>query len=150
MDGEYHSIVPRFAGGPSCWLPSPDQLRTPEPFGGDPCGAPLADVDVGPNGRAVFYWTYLENGANQPMFDLRRPIGQGQFLGAFPSGGAGGGTSTCTDGAAVWSFSTDGGEKYVYRADGKPFGAGRANRPERLPSPRLGPRHGLLSRGGDR
>ncbi len=130
VDGEYHSIVPQFAGGPSCWLPTPQQTRTPEPFGGDPCGAPLADLDVGPNGHAVFYWTYLENGSNQAMFDLHEPIGHAQFLRAFPSGGAGGGTCTCTDGTNVWSFSTDGGEKYVYRADGKPFGTGRANRPD--------------------
>ena len=51
--------------------------------------APLAALDVGLNGHAVFYWSYLENGTNQPMFDLHRPIGYGQFLGAFPSGGAG-------------------------------------------------------------
>ncbi len=128
VDGEYHSIVPRFAGGPSCWLPSPQQWDRPEPFGGDPCGSPLADVDVAPGGIAVFYWNYLENGLNQPMFDLNKPVGIGQFLRAFDSGGAGGGTSTCTDGQSVWSFSTDGGPKYVYRADGKPFGTGRANR----------------------
>ncbi len=128
VDGEYHSVVPRFVGGPSCWLPTPDQEDQPEPFGGDPCGAPLADVDVGPNGVAVFYWGYLENGLNQPMFDLNKPIGYEQFLRAFGSGGAGGGSCTCTDGQHVWSFSTDGGPKYVYRADGKPFGTGRANR----------------------
>ena len=29
---------------------------------------------------AVFYWAYLENGLNQPMFDLNKPIGYGQFL----------------------------------------------------------------------
>lgn len=128
VDGEYHTIVPRFAGGPSGWLPTPEQWEQPEPFGGDPCGAPLGDVDVGLNGVAVFYWVYLENGLNQPLFDLHRPIGYEQFLRAFNSGGAGGGTSTCTDGESVWSFSTDGGPKYVYRADGKPFGTGRANR----------------------
>ena len=89
VDGEYHSVAPRFAGGPSCWLPAPQQVKTPEPFGGDPCGAPLAALDVGLNGHAVFYWNYLENGTNQPMFDLHRPIGYGQFLSAFPSGGGG-------------------------------------------------------------
>ena len=39
VDGEYHSIAPRFAGGPSCWLPAPQQVKTLEPFGGDPCSA---------------------------------------------------------------------------------------------------------------
>ncbi len=128
MDGEYHAITPQFVAGASSWMPSREQWQTPEPFGGDPCGAPLGDVDVGPNGVGVFYYVYLENGTNSPMFDLKKPVGMGQFLCAFNSGGAGGGTSTCTDGQTVWSFSTDGGAKYVYRADGKPFGSGRANR----------------------
>jgi hypothetical protein len=128
VDDEYHSVTPKFTGGPSCWLPTPEQWDKPEPFGGDPCGAPLADIDVGLNGVAVFYWVYLENGLNQPLFDLNKPIGYQQFLRAFNSGGAGGGPCTCTDGETVWSFSTDGGPKYVYRADGKPFGSGRANR----------------------
>lgn len=128
VDGEYHSVTPRFVGGPSCWLPSREQWATPEPFGGDPCGAPLADIDVAPGGTSVFYWQYLENGLNLPMFDLTRPVGLGQFLRAFGSGGAGGGSSVCTDGQSVWAFSTDGGPKYVYRADGQPFGTGRANR----------------------
>ncbi len=128
VDGEYHAITPQFVAGASSWMPSREQWQTPEPFGGDPCGAPLGDVDVGANGAAVFYYVYLENGTNNPQFDLKKPAGLGQFVRAYPSGGAGGGTSTCTDGQSVWSFSTDGGAKYVYRADGKPFGDGRANR----------------------
>ncbi|HEY3323478.1 MAG TPA: hypothetical protein VGP72_23695 [Planctomycetota bacterium] len=128
VDSEYHAITPQFVGGASSWMPSREQWNVPEPFGGDPCGAPLGDVDVGPNGIAVFYYVYLENGTNNPLMDLKKPTGMGQFLRAFNSGGAGGGTSTCTDGETIWSFSTDGGKKYVYRADGKPFGTGRANR----------------------
>jgi len=128
VDGEYHAVTPQFVAGASCWMPDRRQWRVPEPFGGDPCEAPLGDVDVSENGIGVFYYTYLENGTNNPMFDLNRPVGLGQFLRSFPSGGAGGGTSTCTDGETVWSFSTDGGPKYVYRADGKPFGTGRAQR----------------------
>lgn len=129
IDGEWHSVTPRFLTGASSWLPSPEQTDRPEPFGGDPCGAPLADVAVGPNGIAVFYYTYLENGLNTPMFDLNKPVGYEQFLRAFNSGGAGGGASTATDGETVWSFSTDGGPKYVYRADGKSFGTSHgANR----------------------
>jgi hypothetical protein len=34
VDGGYHSVVPRFAGGPSSWLPTPEQWDRPEPFGG--------------------------------------------------------------------------------------------------------------------
>lgn len=128
VDGEFHSVTPRFVGGASSWQPAPEQWNKPEPFGGDPCGSPFADVDVGANGVAVFYYQYLENGRNNPLMDLKQPIGYEQCLRSFPSGGAGGGSSTCTDGETVWSFSTDGGPKYVYRADGKPFGSGRAQR----------------------
>ncbi|MEI7832323.1 MAG: hypothetical protein WCJ56_03890 [bacterium] len=129
VDGEYHAIVPRFVGGPSSFLPTSDQWNKAEPFGGDPCGAPMSDIDVGPNGVGIFYYSYLENGLNNPMIDLKKPgVGIEQFVRAFGSGGAGGGTSTCTDGETVWSFSTDGGPKYVYRADGKSFGTGHAQR----------------------
>lgn len=129
VDGAWHAITPKFAGGASPWLPSPDDWRKPAPFGGDPVGAPMQDVAVGPNGVAVFYYQYLENGLNLPMFDLNKPVGYDQFLRAFNSGGAGGGTCVATDGESVWAFSTDGGPKYVYRADGKSFGVSHgANR----------------------
>ncbi len=122
VDGEMHAITPRFAGGASPWLPSPDRWELPVPFGGDPVNAPLQDVAVGPNGVAVFYYQYLENGTNCPMFDLNKPIGYEQFVRAFASGGAGGGPVAATDGEMVWAFSTDGGPRFVYRADQKSFG----------------------------
>lgn len=122
VDGEMHAITPCFAGGASPWLPSPDRWELPVPFGGDPVNAPLQDVAVGPNGVAVFYYQYLENGTNCPMFDLNKPVGYEQFLKAFSSGGAGGGPAVATDGETVWAFSTDGGPKFVYRADQKSFG----------------------------
>ncbi len=122
VDGEFHSITPRFAGGASPWLPAPADWQKGEPFGGDPVGAPLGDVAVGPNGVAVFYYTYLENGLNNPLIDLKKPLGPDQFVRAFNSGGAGGGPCAATDGETVWAYSTDGGPKYVYRADGKSFG----------------------------
>ena len=129
VDHEYHAVIPQYAGGASSWLPNRQEVKLAEGFGGDPCGSPFGDLDVGPNGVAVFYWTYLENGINNPMLDLNKPAGRTQILRGFGSGGAGGGDSTCTDGVTVWSFSTDGGKKYVYRADGQPFGDGRgANR----------------------
>ena len=128
VDGEYHSVTPRFAGGASAFMPGLDQAQKPEPFGGDPCGQPLGDVDVGPNGLAVFYYVYLENGLNNPIIDLKKPLGPGQFVRAFGSGGAAGGSATATDGETVWSFSTDGGPKFVYRADAKPFGTGAGQR----------------------
>lgn len=129
VDGQWHAVTPKFSGGASPWLPLPDDWRKPEPFGGDPVGAPLQDVAVGPSGVAVFYYQYLENGLNLPMFDLNKPVGYDQFLRAFNSGGAGGGTCVATDGESVWAFSTDGGPKYVYRADGQSFGVSHgANR----------------------
>ncbi len=131
VDQEWHSVTPKFAGGASAWLPSREQWQKPEPFGGDPVGSPLRDVAVGPNGVAVFYYQYLENGLNTPLIDLNKPVGYDQFVRAFGSGGAAGGTSVTTDGESVWAFSTDGGPKFVYRADGKSFGtshgANRAN-----------------------
>lgn len=130
VDQEWHSITPRFAGGASAWQPAPADWQKPEPFGGDPVGSPLSDVAVGTNGVAVFYYQYLENGQNCPMIDLKKPIGYDQFIRAFNSGGAGGGPCATTDGETVWAFSTDGGPKYVYRANGKSFGhAEGANRP---------------------
>jgi hypothetical protein len=60
VDGQWHAITPKFAGGASPWLPSPDDWQKPEPFGGDPVGAPMQDVAVGLNGVAVFYYQYLE------------------------------------------------------------------------------------------
>ena len=129
VDGEYHSITPKFAGGASPWLPSPEDWQKPEPFGGDPVGSPMRDVAVGPNGIAVWYYQYLENGTNLPMIDLNKPLGPDQFIRSFNSGGAGGGPCVATDGFSVWAFSTDGGPKYVYRADGKSFGVSHgANR----------------------
>ncbi len=122
VDGEYHSITPHFVTGVSDWLPTPAQWKTPEPFGGDPVGAPLGAVAVGPNGVGVFYYVYLENGLNCPMIDLNKPVNHEQVIKAFPSGGAAGGTSVATDGQTIWAYSTDGGPKFVYRADQKPFG----------------------------
>ena len=134
VDGEWHSIVPRFVTGASAWMPSPEDAMTREPFGGDPCNAPLGDVAIGASGVAVWHYVYLENGLGCPMIDLKKPAGFGQFLRSFPTGGAAGGTSVATDGETVWGFSTDGGPKFVYRADGKPFGASpTANRRNSYP-----------------
>ena len=146
VDGEYHTVVPKFVTGASSFQP-PDELK-PEPFHGDPVGSPMGDVAVSPGGVAVFYYQYLENGKNNPMIDLNKPVGYDQFVQSFGSGGAAGGTSTTTDGTTVWSFSTDGGQKFVYRADGKRFGAGKGNSRAGplLPPRRLGHSHGQLGR----
>ncbi len=129
VDGQFHSVTPRFVTGASSWLPAPEAAaHAPLPFGGDPCDAPLTSVAVGPNGHAVFYYGYLENDRNNPVFDLNQPIGPAQFLRSYPSGGAAGGDVTATDGAIVWSLAHEGCPDAVYRADGLPFGTGRAHR----------------------
>jgi len=128
VDGEWHAITPHYAAGASPWLPSPEtpeHWKVPIPFHGDPVGSPFRDVDATSNGIAAFYYQYLENGKNCPMFDLRKPLDPEQFLRAFNSGGAGGGDCVATDGETVWACSTDGGPKFVYRADGRSFGDGQ-------------------------
>ena len=125
LDDEWHAITPKYAGAISGWWPRVDapldQMKAP--FGGDPVSSPFGDVAVAPNGIAVFYYQYLENGLNLPMVDLKKPgVSPEQFIQSFRSGGAAGGTSVATDGEMVWASSTDGGPKFVYRADGKSFG----------------------------
>ncbi|MGD0898128.1 MAG: hypothetical protein ABR915_09860, partial [Thermoguttaceae bacterium] len=132
VDGEYHSIVPQFVTGISPWVPRPEQWKDPARlYAADPASGPshIMDVDVGTNSVAVFYYGYLEIIANNVQVDLKKPIGYEQLLRTYDSGGAGGGPCTCTDGESIWGFSTDGGLKFIYRADGKPFGDGAgANR----------------------
>ena len=124
IDNEWHSVVPKYAGAADAWAPALNDDRRPFPVTGDPCGAPLGDVDIAPGGIGVVYFVYLENAANNYRTDFNKPIGAGQIIQGFGSGSAAGGTSTCTDGKVVWSFSTDGGPKFVYRADARPFGTG--------------------------
>lgn len=125
IDDKYHAVVPKFAGAISGWWPrvtDPIEKLKP-PFGGDPVNSPFGAIAVGPNGVAVFYYTYLENGLNNPMIDLKIPgVVPEQFLRSFRSGGAAGGNSVTTDGKTVWAYSVDVGGPIVYRADGKPFG----------------------------
>ena len=124
VDNEYHAITARYAVGLSEYFPKPD---TPElwkigiPFLGDPCGCPLTDVYVAENGVASFYYMYLENGWQTPMFDLNKPVGPGQFIRSFPSGGAGGGPLVCTDGETSWAVSGDSCH-CIYRSDTQRFG----------------------------
>lgn len=125
VDGAYHSIVPRYLTEASSFQPPTTPWNTPEPFGGDPVGSPLQDVAVGANGVAVMYYGYLENGSNNAMVDLKKPLNNAAFVCAYGSGGAAGGTSTATDGETVWSLCAEGGPRYVYRADGKSFGTGK-------------------------
>ena len=114
IDGEFHSVTPKYLSAASSWASTAAQDEKPLPFGGDPCGAPLTDVKVGPNGIAVFYYQYLENGLNNPRIDLNKPIGFDQFVEAFPSGGAGGGSCTATDGRSPFGATAPTADRNMF------------------------------------
>lgn len=136
VDGEYHTIVPQFLGGGSSWLPTPEQDMQREPFGGDPCNSPLRAVAVGPKGVGTFYWQYMENGTNSPLIDFNKPIGVGQVLAAYNSGGAAGGIATATDGVTIWDCCSNSDTLFIHRADEKPFGTQRARGRQKIYLPR--------------
>lgn len=104
-------------------MPSLAQENKPILVRGDPCGRAPSDVDVGPNGMAVFYHTYLENAENNFRVNLNKPINYEQVERGYGSGAAGGGCCTATDGVTIWSHS-DNGPEFLYRADGEKWGTG--------------------------
>lgn len=78
VDDEYHAVTPQYVAAASAWAPAPLRGTGKEPrlpYGGDPVGQPMSDIAVGSNGVAVFYYEYLENGTNNPMIDLKKPMG---------------------------------------------------------------------------
>jgi hypothetical protein len=128
IDGQYHAIVPRLVSMGGSWGQSPAEDALPGKVEGDPVGSPLGDVDIAANGLGAVTFEYLENARNFFLTDFTKPPGYGQIVTGFDSGEFAGATSTCTDGKAIWSFSDDGGPKFIGRADGKPFGHQKANR----------------------
>lgn len=128
IDGQYHAIIPKLAATGGSWGQAPGEDSLPNKVDGDPVGSPLADVDVAAGGRGVVAFQYLENGKNYFLTDFTKPPGYGQIMAGHDSGEFAGATSTCTDGDAIWSFSADGGTKFIGRADGKPFGHQKTNR----------------------
>ena len=128
IDGQYHAIVPKLAATGGSWGQSPGEDTLPGLVEGDPVDSPLGDVDVAPGGIGTVAFQYLENGRNFFRVDFNRPPSYGQILAGYESGEFAGATSTCTDGNAAWSYSDDGGVKYIGRADGQPFGHQRAGR----------------------
>jgi hypothetical protein len=136
-DGQPHTLRAKLHGSPFALAPKPGAGETGPFIWGDPIGTGMGDVDVGPDGIAVFYWQFLENGNNPYRVDLTQPLGHGQLLGGFGSGGTGGGDYVATDGETVWALApTDKlvGQTtsphlflyrpFLYRADQKPFGSG--------------------------
>jgi hypothetical protein len=128
IDGQYHAVIPKLAATGGSWGQSPQQDALPGKVEGDPVDSPLGDVDVATGGLGAVTFQYLENGKNFFLTDFNKPIGYAQIVAGFDSGEFAGATSTCTDGMNIWSFSDDGGVKYVGRADGQPFGHQRAGR----------------------
>jgi hypothetical protein len=128
IDGQYHAVIPKLAATAGSWAEEPDEDALPQKIVGDPVDAPLRDVDVAGNGIGAVAFEYLENGRNYFLTDFNKPIGYGQIITGYESGLFAGASSTCTDGRAIWSFSVDGGPKFIGRADGHPFGHQHANR----------------------
>jgi hypothetical protein len=128
IDGQYHAVVPKLAATGCSWGQSPNEDTQPGKIEGDPVDAPLSDVDVAPNGKGVLAFEYLENGRNYFLTDFTKPVGYGQIVTGYDSGVFAGATSACSDGAASWCFSTDGGTPFIARADGQPFGHQKTGR----------------------
>ena len=118
VDGEYHSITPRYVTSASAWRSLPGESKEPV-IVGDPVNSPIGDVDVGAGGTAVFCYQYLENARNFYMADLNKAIGYDQATPGYPSGGAAGGRAVATDGVTAWCSESEG---FVFRTDGKRFG----------------------------
>jgi hypothetical protein len=145
-DGKEHTLRAKLNGSPFALAPKPGVGETGPFICGDPIGQGMGDVDVGPDGIAIFYWKFLENGLNPYRVDLTKPLGPGQLLGGFGSGGTGGGDYVATDGKTVWAVAPPdnliaflGPEfqelsfylPFLYRADQKPFGSGAGNAPRK-------------------
>ena len=118
VDGEYHSVVPRYITSAEPWRSEPGGNKAPVVVG-DPCNSPLGDVDIGVNGTGVFCYQYLENSRNFYMADFKRPINYDQATPGYGSGGAAGGRCVATDGISAWCCENEG---FVFRTDGKQFG----------------------------
>lgn len=118
VDGEYHSVVPRYLTSAEAWRALPGENKVPVVVG-DPVNSPMGDVDVASNGIGVFCYTYLENSRNYYVADFKKPINYDQVSASYGSGGAAGGDSVATDGLTSWCRDNEG---FIFRTDGKAFG----------------------------
>jgi hypothetical protein len=143
-DGKPHTLRTKLNGSPFALAPKPGVGETGPFIWGDPIATGMGDVDVGPDGVALLYWKFLENGSNPYRVDLTKQLGPGQLLGGFGAGGTGGGDYVATDGETVWALApTDKlvGQTgtsdlflywpFLYRADQKPFGSGACAAPRK-------------------
>jgi hypothetical protein len=69
LDGEYHSITPRYVTSASAWRALSGASKTPIVVG-DPVNSPIGDVDVSASGSAAFCYQHLENARNFFTADL--------------------------------------------------------------------------------
>jgi hypothetical protein len=128
VDSKPHAIVAEFAAAALPFSPTPAEVAAnPTKFYfhviGDPVGSSMGAVTVdSASSTAVFYHEYLENAENNFVVNLTADIGWEQCTRRFDSGGAAGGNATTTDGAAVWSYTSNGGS-VVYRPDQQPWGS---------------------------
>lgn len=118
VDGEMHSITPRYVTSADAWRALPGEAKQPVVVG-DPVNSPIGDVDVGANGVGVFCYQYMENARNFYVADFKKPINYDQATPGYSSGGAAGGKSVATDGITSWCSESEG---FVFRTDGKRFG----------------------------
>ncbi|MFN0076667.1 MAG: hypothetical protein ACKVY0_09345 [Prosthecobacter sp.] len=118
VDGEHHSITPRYVTSADAWRALPGEAKLPIVVG-DPVNSPIGDVDVGANGMGVFCYQYLENSRNFYAADFNKPINYDQATLGYNSGGAAGGKAVTTDGITSWCSESEG---FVFRTDGKKFG----------------------------
>ena len=126
VDGNYHSLTAKYLGGPFCWLPSADQDMQSSRVHGDPVASPPGDIATDGT-RAVFTWSYLENGTNNFIVDLTKPIDSKQISGGWTSGGAAGGPWTAFAGGTVWTITNDWRNMehfFIYRGDRTRFTKG--------------------------
>ncbi|MFW6308564.1 MAG: hypothetical protein ACOC1S_00955 [bacterium] len=122
VTGEYHTIIPQylFSVGDS-WMPKKEEEMKNPWISGHNFGPPKA-IDTSVDGKAAFFWEYIENSHNPFLLDLNRDINYNQVLEKYESWGAAGGWEVATNGELVWAVTDNGGEQIIYRADREDFG----------------------------
>jgi hypothetical protein len=123
---EYHTLIPRYVGGVGdSFSPKKNEDEKFPWIHGAGFGY-FNSIYISQDGIASLYHNYIENATNPFLLDLNREIGYEQIIKSFGSWGAAGGWATATDGEIVWCVCDNGGIQFVYRADGKKFGNGKA------------------------
>lgn len=127
VDHAYHSFIPKFvAAAGDSWMNGRGQEDKRPWLWGAGYGT-LADVAIMDGRKAVFYHNYYEGTGNPLVIDLSKPIGFNQVVQEFSPSGIGGGPAIASDGELIWAVSkVSDAPNFIFRADRKPFGHGRA------------------------